>query len=142
MAIHTSGCCSIFDACAPTLALSILAVTTSSKSSALSIPDAAKLSTSFGCPSFEFESSNESRPPPADIAPGPADLEFGAFFLGLVRGFIDDSSSARSRAFSAFRARSALRFASAASFLAFPPFPLLSSHEAASLLSYWFKNRQ
>lgn len=82
-----------------------------------------------------------SRPPPAEIAPGPADLDAGAFFLGL-RGFIEDSSSARSRAFSAFRARSALRFASAASFLAFPPFPPLSSHEAASRLSYWFKNRQ
>lgn len=129
----TSGCLSIPAACCPTLALSVLAVTISNKSKALSRPVAAKLSISSGASvpdgaddddgsamAAEFASPN---PPPAAIAPGPAGREEdeAAFFLApaLGAGFFtaatEDSSSARSRAFSALRAWSALRFSSAAS---------------------------
>ena len=119
-----SGCCSIPAARWPTLALSILAVTTSSRSSALSMPVAANDSgSSFGTScgsSFAADSvlstGIAANPPPAAMAPGPAGLglAFAApFFVpALGEGFLtadDASSSARSRAFSALRARSALR---------------------------------
>jgi hypothetical protein len=141
---HTSGCCSIPAARWPTLALSILAVTTSKRSKALSIPVAEKVS---GSSAFEISVTLGPIPPPAAIAPGPAGFgaalgvvffapAFGAAFLVGA----DASSSARSRAFSAFLASSVLRFSSLSSLFlfAFPP----SDHFSASLRSYnkhnWF----
>ena len=86
------------------------------------------------------------RPPPAAIAPGPAglgvdlgvDLEATffapAFGAALTFEGADDSSSASSRAFSAFRASSALRLSSLSScfLLVFEP----SCHFSASLRSW------
>ena len=105
------------------LALSIFAFTTSSKSSALSMPVAENDSTSFGAPS-SLGALTAPKPPPAAIAPGPAG--FTSFFAGtafFVPAFgaalalvgAEASSSARSRAFSALRASSARRRASLSS---------------------------
>ena len=135
--IYTSGCRSIPAACCPTLALSIFAVTTSNRSNALSIPVAAKLSTSFGSSALGSDGPSSS-PPPAAIAPGPAGFGFGFFFVPAALGLTAltaASSSARRRAFSAFRARSAFRFSSANSTLDFPPLTSLSAHLSASLRS-------
>lgn len=137
---RTSGCLSISAAFEPTLALSILAVTTSRRSRALSRPVAENVSgSSFGA------ASTLSSPPPAAIAPGPAGLTFLAadppptFFVPafgaaafLAGAFA--SSSASSRAFSALRASSASRFASLSSLLGLPLPP--SCHFSASLRSY------
>ena len=126
----TSGCLSSSAAFDPTVALSIFAVTTSSRSIALSMPVAEYDSTSFGAES-SLPTSTAPRPPPAAMAPGPAGLTsfFGvAFFapaLGaaFTLGGALDSSSASRRAFSALRASSARRFSSLSSvFLAdLPP---------------------
>lgn len=138
---RTSGCFSMVAAWLPILALSILAVTTSNRSSALSIPVAAKLSTSSVAPPFLLELSVETEgAPPAAMAPGPAGFAlapaedffppaFGEAFFVLR----DASSSANRRAFSALRASSALRFSSRSSLplVALAP----SSHLAASAFS-------
>lgn len=119
------------------LALSILAVTVSRRSSALSRPVAENDSgSSGGAPALL-----DSRSPPAAIAPGPAGfgvLEAAflppAFGAALTLAGADVSSSASSLAFSALRASSALRLSSFSSFflLAFAP----SSHFEASERSY------
>jgi len=112
------------------LALSIFAVTTSSRSRALSMPVAAKLSTGsswLGAPLDWLPSA--SRLPPAAMAPGPAGFAFAAaaFFVPafgaiFLAGVCTASSSASSRAFSALRASSARRFSSLSSLLALLPF--------------------
>jgi hypothetical protein len=149
---RTSGCLSNPAACEPTLALSIFAVITSKRSNALSMPVAVKLSGSSGGalalgsvgPS---SAATAARPPPAAIAPGPAGFGVGAaaFFLrsagGLGFALFATSSSASRRAFSALRAKSALRFSSAASALDFPPLTSLSAHFSASLRSYGYEGR-
>ena len=123
------------------LALSIFALTTSSRSMALSIPVAEYDSTSFGASSLGA-ALIAPRPPPAAIAPGPAGLMSflagPAFFApALGAAFALDgalaSSSASRRAFSALRASSALRFSSLSSFA----FPALDpcDHFSASLRS-------
>lgn len=126
------------------LALSILAVTTSKRSSALSRPVAEKVSGSSACP---ISVTLGPRPPPAAIAPGPAGLgaALGAAFapaflppaLGAAFAFdgADASSSASRRAFSAFRASSALRLSSLSSLLLLAPFEP-SCHFSASLCSW------
>ena len=123
------------------LALSILAVTVSRRSMALSIPVAEKLSGSSLWPSA-ISGTLDPRPPPAAMAPGPAGLggTLAAAFFAPAFGaaaFLagaELSSSARSRAFSAFRASSALRFSSLSSpfLLDFAP----SAHLSASRRSY------
>ena len=123
----------------PMLALSIFAVTTSNRSSALSTPVAAKLSTSSTVSPFLLGLSVETEgASPAAMAPGPAGFAlveaffvpaFGeAFFVGT-----DASSSASNRAFSALRRISALRFSSRSSLplVGFAP----SVHLAASVRS-------
>ena len=139
---RTSGCCSRPAARCPTLALSIFAVTTSRRSSALSIPVAAKDSGSSGGADFSLSFSGAPpRPPPAAIAPGPAGLAaFGvAFFAAPAFGAAFTlagalvSSSASSRAFSALRASSARRFSSLSSPFLLPFDPC--AHLSASLRS-------
>lgn len=140
---RTSGCLSMFAACDPTLALSIFAVTTPSKSIALSMPVAEYTSTSAGFPSSTSAgvlAPDAARPPPAAIAPGPAGLTtFGAAFFAPAFGGVFTlagalaSSSARMRAFSALRASSARRFSSLSSF-GLAPFPP-AAHFSASLRS-------
>lgn len=137
--LRTSGCCSMPAARCPTLALSILAVTTSKRSKALSRPVAEKVS---GSSALGMSAVLGPRPPPAAIAPGPAGLgaTLAAFFVpafGAAFAFdgAEASSCASSRAFSAFRASSALRFSSLSScFL--PPVFEPSCHLSASLRSY------
>lgn len=100
---HTSGCASSLEASWPTLALSDLALTSDSISSALSRPVAAKLSTGSSparlvVPEAAFDSFSrvevEGRPPAA-IAPGPAGFGFvgAAFFLGGAFLAGNDASS-------------------------------------------------
>ena len=142
---RTSGCLSIPAACCPTLALSIFAVTTSSRSNALSIPVAAKTSGS-GCFSSDVSlplawlESSAANPPPAAIAPGPAGLgafaaDFFAPAFGLFFGLelVDASSSAKSLAFSALRANSARLLSSLSSFALLDLAP--SCHLSASFRS-------
>ena len=146
MNIPTSGCCSIPAARCPTLALSILAVTTSSRSMAMSMPVAAYASGSSWCSLSDFWTGAAPSPPPAAIAPGPAGLGAAAFFfppaLGAALGLegAADSSSARRRAFSAFLASSALRFSSLSS--CFLPLLAPSCHFSASFLSYKGQRRK
>lgn len=131
-------------ACEPTLALSIFAVTTSSRSSALSMPVAVNDSTSPGLPSSTAAGGvlTPPSPPPAAIAPGPAGFATlgGAFFAPALGGAFTfagalDSSSARRRAFSALRASSARRFSSLSSFALLASFDPLD-HLSASLRSW------
>lgn len=137
IAQRTSGCLSRPAACEPTLALSIFAVTTSKRSIALSIPVAEYSSGALGGSSLP--ASAAARPPPAAIAPGPAGLTTfpflaaPAFGAALTLAGCDASSSARRRAFSAFRASSARRLASLSSLplAVFAP----SCHLSASLRS-------
>jgi len=139
--VRTSGCFSMVAAWLPILALSILAVTTSNRSSALSIPVAAKLSTSSVAPPFLLElSAGTEGSPSAAMAPGPAGFVlapaedfFAPAFGEAFFAWIDASSSASLRAFSALRASSALRFSSRSSLplVALAP----SAHLAASAFS-------
>ena len=119
MSALTSGCLSIPAACCPTLALSVLALTTSNRSKALSIPVAEKLSISWGSSLVSFKLASP-RLPPTESAPGPAGLKSFFFLLGVVfLGGVLASSSARRRAASALRASCSWRFASLSAFLSF-----------------------
>ena len=138
----TSGCLSSSAAFDPTVALSIFAVTTSSRSIALSMPVAENDSGSFGAWT-SAATLTAPNPPPAAIAPGPAGLTsfFGvAFFAAPAFGAAFTlagalvSSSASSRAFSALRASSARRFSSLSSLDLDDLAP--SCHLDASLRSY------
>ena len=143
--LHTSGCFSMPAAWFPMLALSTFAVTTSSKSMALSIPVAAKLSTSLGASLslLGLSTGDLGAPessPSAAMAPGPAGLDRDFFAFAFGAAFFtctDASSSARSRAFSNLRARSAWRFSSFSSLLLADLEP--SAHLSASVRS--FRNR-
>ena len=104
----------------------------------MSIPVAENVS---GSSAFGMSVTLGPRPPPAAIAPGPAGFgaALGAAFFAPAFGaaFLlgaEASSSASSRAFSAFLASSALRFSSLSSCFLFDLDP--SVHFSASLRSY------
>lgn len=108
------------------------------------MPVAAKLSTSWGASPLLLGLSaadaaravSESSPPAA-MAPGPAGLGLAFLVLAFGAAFFARraaSSSASSRAFSALRASSALRFSSLSSLLLLALAP--SAHLSASVRSF------
>lgn len=144
---RTSGCLSKPAACCPTLALSFFAFTTSSRSSASSMP-VAEYTSGASAPSAPLESRRctagaDANPPPAASAPGPAGLAslvppatfffVPAFGAAFAFGGAAAASSASSRSRSALRSSSSRRFSAFSSLALDDLAP--SAHSAASAFS-------